>query len=250
MSPPSKFARPPALSSDSLEDTVVLSAQAKSHSERDGLSPVSKVAFASLAALSVFGGHTAQADNLNHRRENFEVMERLVYNQDELAPCGESVDLLREYAHSDFGAPVVAEIVEDAKQAVEDGMLTSTGELTVDGEFEGYQAFRISCGEVAQGGPNGIFLPASFPEHFKYSGQEVHPLAIVHHEMGHTKYGTPAQASDIVTDEHGSRYSVEHELEIVRQFENPVRELHGYAPRTSYTNHLGETAKLPDAPSE
>ena len=196
------------------------------------------VAVASLTAPA------AQAAELSVRDHNFEVVETLVYDKGDKAPCGDSVDLLKEYAQTDFGAPIVAEIARDAQQAVADGLLTPDGDVTEEGMFEGYQPFRISCGTGAQGGPNGIVLPAKFAKRFRYSGQEIHPLAIVHHEMGHTKYGMPAQPSDIVTDEHGSRYSVEHELEIVKRFENPVREEYGYKPRTSYTNHLGETATI------
>lgn len=176
------------------------------------------------------------------QQQNFEVVQRLAYDKGEQAPCGESIDLLKEYSETEFGAPIFQEIARDAEQAVELGYLTADGVLTDEGMFEDYRPFRISCGASAQGGPNGISLPASYPEHFRVSGQKIHPLAIVHHEMGHTKYGTPAQPEDIVTDEHGSRYSVEHEFEIVKKYENPVREAYGYSPRTSYTNALGETA--------
>lgn len=199
------------------------------------------------ATLAAVGPLGAQAVEVTVESPHFEMFQRLAFEKGDRAPCGESVDLLKEYANSDFGRPIVDRIIEDAQVAVSHGYLTDDGVLTDEGVFEGYQPFRISCSSTAEGGFSGIGLPSTFPKTFRYSGEEIHPLAVVHHEMGHTKYGTPAQVSDIVTDEHGSRYHVQHELEIVKKYENPVRESHGYSPRTSYTNHLGETAKLSES---
>lgn len=227
-----------------VQDLVTISEAAKELPKKRSWMKSAGLAMASLAALSAISSPAAQASEIPSSQQNFQVVETLVYGKGEQAPCGDSIDLLQEYSQTEFGAPIIAEIAQDALQAVEDGFLTPDGEVTIDGQFEGFEPFRISCGAGAQGGPNGITLPARYPEHFRHSGQDIHPLAIVHHEIGHTKYGMPAQSSDIVTDQHGSRYHVEHELEIVKRFENPVREEYGYAPRTSYTNHLGETATL------
>ncbi|MCA9780333.1 MAG: hypothetical protein KC800_26590, partial [Candidatus Eremiobacteraeota bacterium] len=226
-------------------DRVEIPSRAASRNRESSL--LQKIGLGAAAVLALTGtmSQAAQAGEAALRSQNFEVVERLVYAKGEEAPCGESIDLLKEYSQTDFGAAMFSRVASDALEAVEDGMLTNDGEVTIDGQFEGYQPFRISCGQSGQGGPNGIVLPASYPEIFRHSGQTIHPLAIIHHEMGHTRYGLPAGPADIVTDEHGSRYHVEHEMEIVRRFENPVREQYGYAPRTSYTNHLGESAMLP-----
>ncbi len=80
-----------------------------------------------------------------------------------------------------------------------------------------------SYGAVAQ--PAHVRIGA-FRTHFPVGGQEVDPIAIIHHEFCHTKYGNFDPA-----------YDTNHwrnELYIVRNCENPLREANGYEPRRSY----------------
>jgi len=160
----------------------------------------------------------------------------------EQAPRGQALEVIREYVKTDFGKEMIGKVLTDFDQALAKGWVTPQGELTEEGEFAGFNPFRIVHGPTAQASLREIQLPERFASHFSGSGLEIFPLAILHHEFGHTQFGMPPGPDDIITDQHGSRLRVEHEMEIVRRFENPVRERYGYKPRTSYHNHLGERA--------
>jgi hypothetical protein len=160
------------------------------------------------------------------------------------APRGQALEVLQQYANSDFAQEMIQKVLADYDQAMAQGWVSAEGELTEEGEFAGFTPFRIAHSpDTAQASLREIRLPAHFSSHFSGSGQAIFPLAIVHHEFGHTQFGQPPRPQDVVTDQHGSRLHVEHEMEIVRRFENPVRERYGYAPRDSYHNHLGEIAR-------
>ncbi|MBT9583870.1 hypothetical protein IV102_11030 [bacterium] len=164
----------------------------------------------------------------------------------EEAPRGQALKVIQEYLGSDFGQEMASKVVADFDRSLAQGHLSADGEVTLEGQLAGYEPFRIVHGERgAQASLNRIWMPQNFPSHFAASGQAILPVAILHHEFGHTKYGTPAGPTDVVTDEHGSRLSVDHELEIVNRYENPVRLRYGYEPRHSYHNHLGEKAENP-----
>ena len=53
---------------------------------------------------------------------------------------------------------------------------------------------------------------------FATSGQWVYPVAVLHHEMGHTMFGEAA----------------DDELEAMDEYENPVRLMYGYRARERY----------------
>ncbi len=160
------------------------------------------------------------------------------------APRGQALDVIREYVNTDFGAEMVDKVLEDHDKAEKMGLVDDQGRLTEEGEFAGFTPFKIAHSKgSASASLREIRLPEKFSSHFAGSKQEVLPIAILHHEFGHTQFGQPASADDIVTDAHGSRLKVDHEMEIVRRFENPVRQRYGYAPRESYHNHLGEVSK-------
>lgn len=142
-------------------DRVEIPSRAASRNRESSL--LQKIGLGAAAVLALTGtmSQAAQAGEAALRSQNFEVVERLVYAKGEEAPCGESIDLLKEYSQTDFGAAIFSQVASDALEAVENGMLTNDGEVTIDGQFEGYQPFRISCGLSGQGGPNGIVLPAA-----------------------------------------------------------------------------------------
>lgn len=162
----------------------------------------------------------------------------------EQAPRGQALEVLQEYVRTDFGQEMIGRVLADFDQALARGWVTPQGELTEEGEFAGYLPFRVvHSPDTAAASLREVRLPERFATHFKGSGQRVFPLAIVHHEFGHTQFGQPAKPHEIVTDQHGSRLHVEHEMEIVEKFENPVRLRYGYEARESYHNHLGERAE-------
>lgn len=163
------------------------------------------------------------------------------------APRGQALEVIREYAKTDFGQEMIGKVLADFDSALQQGWVNAHGDLTEEGEFTGYTPFRIVHSDgSAQASLRRIELPERFGEHFFGSGLPVFPLAIVHHEFGHTQFGQPPRSEDILTDHNGSRLRVEHEMEIVERFENPVRLRYGYEARTSYRNHLGECAGLCD----
>ncbi len=160
------------------------------------------------------------------------------------APRGQALDVIREYVNTDFGAEMVDKVLDDHDKAEKMGLVDGQGRLTEEGEFAGFTPFKIAHSKgSASASLREIRLPEKFSSHFAGSKQAVLPIAILHHEFGHTQFGQPAGPDDIVTDAHGSRLKVDHEMDIVRRFENPVRQRYGHAPRESYHNHLGEVSK-------
>ncbi|MBF2052693.1 MAG: hypothetical protein IGS03_04415 [Candidatus Sericytochromatia bacterium] len=76
---------------------------------------------------------------------------------------------------------------------------------------------------------NIIILPPDFPRsdaRFAIGGQRVDPLAIIHHEFEHTRFGR---------FRHDENNLLEEENFAVREVENPVRILNGFEPRYTYT---------------
>ena len=168
---------------------------------------------------------------------------QLALGRGDEAPRGQALEVIRDYVQTDFGQEMVKKVLTDYDQAQLQGLVDSQGNLTDEGEFAGFTPFRIRHSEnSAQASLREILLPAKFASHFSGSGLRVFPLAILHHEFGHTQFGQPPRAEEIVTDHHGSRLHVDHEMEIVEKFENPVRQRYGYAPRESYHNSLGEVS--------
>ena len=170
---------------------------------------------------------------------------QLALGRGEERPRGQALEVIHEYARTDFGQEMVARVLADFDHALAQGWLDASGNLTEEGEFAGYTPFRVVHSQAtAQAGLRRIELPEKFAEHFFGSGLRVFPLAILHHEFGHTQFGQPPRPQDVVSDSHGSRLRVEHEMEIVERFENPVRVRSGYGARLNYHNHLGECAGL------
>ena len=202
------------------------------------------------ASMALTAGHAPQTAQVRVQPKSAstvtEKFQAWGLGRGEEAPRGQALKVIQEYLGSDFGQEMASTVVADFDRALAQGHLSADGEVTLEGQLAGYEPFRIVHGERgAQASLNRIWLPQSFPSHFAGSGQAILPVAILHHEFGHTKYGTPAGSADVVTDEHGSRLSVDHELEIVNRYENPVRLRYGYEPRHSYHNHLGEKAENP-----
>lgn len=74
-----------------------------------------------------------------------------------------------------------------------------------------------------------MVVPPDFPKpgaRFAAGGQPVDPLAILHHEFEHTRFGRQAQSLEEMLAE---------EAFTVSEVENPVRILNGFEPRYTYT---------------
>ena len=98
------------------------------------------------------------------------------------------------------------------------------------GDYKGFKIYRSGQGSTAKGAsaaPDGIAFPYRFPqiEYFPVGGQKVDPLAIISHEFGHTTVFNPKMKSGI-----------QHERNVVIQYENTVRKINGYEMRYVYFN--------------
>ena len=65
-------------------------------------------------------------------------------------------------------------------------------------------------------------------------GERIFYLSIIHHEIGHSRYGEGLNATSTVGIPPASGGGNMNELLMVDRYENPVRLMYGYAPRTSY----------------
>jgi hypothetical protein len=120
------------------------------------------------------------------------------------APRGQALEVIREYVNTDFGAEMVDKVLDDHHQAEKLGLVDDQGRLTEEGEFAGFTPFKIAHSNgSASASLREIRLPEKFSSHFAGSKQAVLPIAILHHEFGHTQFGQPAGSDDIVTDAHG-----------------------------------------------
>ncbi len=211
----------------------------------DGSSWKTALALGALVVSVGAGATTAQVQLQTPAQEaKAQRFLQVALGRGEQAPRGQALEVLREYVGTDFGQEMIGRVLADFDQALARGWVTPQGELTEEGEFAGYLPFRVvHSPDTAAASLREVRLPERFATHFKGSGQRVFPLAIVHHEFGHTQFGQPAKPHEIVTDQHGSRLHVEHEMEIVEKFENPVRLRYGYEARESYHNHLGERSE-------
>lgn len=124
-------------------------------------------------------------------------------------PDTRTYQTLQAYALTDYGAAMIQKGLAEAESG----------------------SFQVKIIEDAspQGWNDFMVFPPNFPPeqaHFKISGQPVDPLAIVHHEFEHTRFGRFANHDDDVLAD---------EVHAVRDVENPVRVLNGYEPRYTYT---------------
>lgn len=125
------------------------------------------------------------------------------------------------------------EIDQKQLQSFKDGIqvpLSSllTGEVSMDGALaDDFQPLKIlpTDGVGAFGEGICIYLGTKgFKEYFSYGGQIVDPMAIIGHEFGHTILG-----------DYTSGENIEGEARTVRDYENPIRVINGFAPRKCYT---------------
>ncbi|PIQ25002.1 hypothetical protein COW36_16245 [bacterium (Candidatus Blackallbacteria) CG17_big_fil_post_rev_8_21_14_2_50_48_46] len=117
--------------------------------------------------------------------------------------------LWQTYAQTDYGALMIEKVLKEA------GEKPFVVRATTEGPPQGWHDF--------------ILVPENFPRNanqFRYGGQAIDPLAILHHEFEHTRFGRFEQSEAQMLQE---------EVHAVREVENPVRSLNGFEPRYTYT---------------
>lgn len=162
--------------------------------------------------------------------------------------------LLERFAMSDAGAVWLREIADDTlrlfnqgyleydsaiwRRAVKQGRMPPlskllTGRLTETALFAGNAAvFKFSgyAGPGAMAHPGAIGLgDAGLRCQFPSSNELVDPMAIISHELGHTRYGDPASGGTLLG-----------EARTVELYENPVRIRNGFEPRALYFERINQ----------
>lgn len=162
--------------------------------------------------------------------------------------------LLERFAQSDAGAVWLRNIADDTlrlfnqgnleydvkmwKRAVKQGRLPPlsqllSGRLSEKALFAGnVSVFKFSgfAGPGAMAHPGAIGLgDAGLKCHFPASNELVDPMAIISHELGHTRYGDPASGGTLLG-----------EARTVELYENPVRVRNGFEPRALYFERTGQ----------
>lgn len=187
-----------------------------------------------------------KVDILARREESFQIFSKLHFaKKDEfisgsLEITKEQKDLFHKFAMTDIGSTLIQKVIDDDIEAFNKGYLelskdpiteyskfvdTISGNLSTDGEFEGYNLFKVYGyeGSGGQGQSGSIGLGnKGFKESF-ITGEKVDPLAILSHEFGHTKYGDPSSGENL-----------EGEAETVLKYENPMRRSNGFTDREIY----------------
>lgn len=164
--------------------------------------------------------------------------------------------LLERFAMSDAGAVWLREIADDTlrlfnkgyleydrklwRKSVQQGRLPPlsrllTGRLTESALFAGdAQVFKFSgyAGPGAMAHPGAIGLgDRGLSCQFPSSSELVDPMAIISHELGHTRYGDPASGGTLLG-----------EARTVELYENPVRIRNGFDPRAVYFERINQGA--------
>jgi len=103
-----------------------------------------------------------------------------------------------------------------------------------DNNIPGKPRFKVRLFNAgsAKGSTDLIQLPSGYPLlTILKTGDIVDPLAMIHHELGHTRFYRKHQAGKLV--------SIQDEREAVIQMENPVRMYNKNEPRYAYYNGDG-----------
>jgi hypothetical protein len=204
-------------------------------------------------------------DEIARRHEHFVLAKRLNFaRKGEAHPLGlplgrPQLELLERFAGSDAGAVWFREVADDTLRLFNRGYLAYdralwlrsvksgrmpalsrliTGKLSEAALFSndaGLFLFSGYAGSGAMAHPGAIGLgDAGLRCQFPSSDELVDPHAIISHEFGHTRYGDPTSAGSLIG-----------EARTVERYENPVRELNGYPPRTVYFQRHGQGEPTP-----
>lgn len=198
-------------------------------------------------ARRMLGIDTAQLPSMAKRRENWQkfVQRHIPREQNfsfELAEQhpdfgrlgpgynSDAYGYLEKYAMTDYGALMIGKVTEEYERLVDnDSIDASTNFANEKALNSGYQIFRVLVDDLkqARGAANRIELPGNFPKRptYLYGGQEIDPLAVLHHEFEHTRFGI---------DSRHDAGDIKEELAAVERLENPVRALSDLEPRYTY----------------
>jgi len=141
---------------------------------------------------------------------------------------------IERYALTEYGALTIQEILFDNPTRL-------PFDAFVDPLEDNYtHTYRFEVRYISgspQGGFNHIAFPSIFPDGRPFSGGELkEPIAIVHHEFGHTRFYSGEKGIVDIT--------IQHEREAVFKNSNPVRILNGFEPRYTYTKKNLTTGKI------
>lgn len=205
-------------------------------------------------ARRILGIDTAQLPSMKKRRENWQkfvkrhipVAKEFGFDEDdqhddprELGPTpGTGAYIhLEKYAMTGYGALMIHKVIQEYELLVKRGAIDEKTNLVNRKVLtkRQYEIFRVLIkdthpnGKKAQAGgaANRINLPTNFPSSptYRYGGQKIDPLAVLHHEFEHTRFGT---------DSGHDAGNIKEELVAVERLENPVRALSGLEPRYTY----------------
>lgn len=122
--------------------------------------------------------------------------------------------LLQEYSGTSYGAVMIKRVLQDNKKV-------------------GMKRFsvRLDDNKTANANTHFISFPSDFPlkEYFP-GGEKIDPLAVIHHEFGHTRFFTQHTHTALV--------SIHDERVVVINNSNPVRMLNKFEPRYTYYDGL------------
>lgn len=120
--------------------------------------------------------------------------------------------MLKEYAKTPYGAVMIKRVLDDNNKP-------------------GVKRFivRLDDNQTATAGTHFISFPSDFPTKNAFpDGAAIDPMAVIHHEFGHTRYFTNNNKPALVT--------IQDERHAVIHNSNPVRMLNKYEPRYTYYN--------------
>lgn len=120
--------------------------------------------------------------------------------------------VLHQYAQTTYGAVMIKRVLDDNNKS-------SIKRFSV----------RLDDNKTANANTHFISFPSNFPlkEVFP-GGEKIDPLAVIHHEFGHTRYFTKQTSTALV--------SILNERTAVIENSNPVRMLNKNEPRYTYYN--------------
>lgn len=149
---------------------------------------------------------------------------------------------LKKYALTSYGSKMFSLLINNFNNAVSHGYLSASGALTQLGKeairrqkWMGPFVIAGSAGQ-ATGSSHSVQIPENYDPHFFPIGDEaVDPLALIHHEFGHTHFSS-------VKSENREHLAIERE--VVQLYENPVRLLNKFSERKIYFDNFN-TLSIP-----
>jgi len=146
-----------------------------------------------------------------------------------------SYGLIKQYALTEYGAISIKMALDDNPSRLLYDDFVSEADFKNKDEYNQKYRFQVRhTNDSPQAGYNHMSFPLSFPNGKPFSGGELKdPLAIIHHEFGHTRFYSGQSKAVKVT--------LKHERKSIIENSNPVRILNGFEPRYTYTHTNGKS---------